>query len=45
MQTIKVMQESNKFKQKIQDELEAMDWRGILEKAQEKYESPEFQTE
>lgn len=40
---MKVLEESTKFQKKIQEELEQMDWRGILADAQQKYQGPEWE--
>ena len=49
MQTIDVLDNSNRYIREVQDELEAKDWQGVLADAQNKYEmewpddSEEFQ--
>lgn len=35
---VNVLDDSNKYIKQIQDELEAKDWRNVLEEAQKKYE-------
>jgi len=37
-QMVNVLDDSNKYIKQIQDELEAKDWRNVLEEAQKKYE-------
>lgn len=38
MQTINVLDDSNKYIQEIQNELEKKDWRNVLDEAKNKYE-------
>lgn len=38
MQTISVLDDSNKYIQEIQNELEKKDWRNVLDDAKNKYE-------
>jgi|JI9StandDraft_1071089.scaffolds.fasta_scaffold945949_2 hypothetical protein len=38
IETIDVLDDSNKYIREIQDELEKKDWRNVLEEAKQKYE-------
>lgn len=42
---VNVLEESNKFMAKVQQELEDKDWRSIVEQSKEKYEGIQWEAE